>query len=249
MCICELIVAVVVLAVPVANRSGGKANIAFVCIYIAGFASTWGLPLGSCAVRSSSCHPCQGPLALHCLQLALELWYRYATPYLVQKGPGHAVLAPRSSSSGPPPVPRAPSLPTSSLRDPSPLSRGGRRDVLADHRCRTPRANAEIRARRSDLEGAVAPPRTTRSPLTTRRSTKSIALAIDSSFFCHLHFILALHHIICHGFTNCNSHVPFHARASSTRQPPKIVLLQHSNLIPHLPGFFPLHCLQCSCIE
>jgi hypothetical protein len=42
MCICEFIVAIVGVTVSVENLAGQRVLIAFVCIYIAFFASTWG---------------------------------------------------------------------------------------------------------------------------------------------------------------------------------------------------------------
>jgi SP family sugar:H+ symporter-like MFS transporter len=42
MCICEFLVAILGVTIPKTNRSGQKALVALVCIYIAFFASTWG---------------------------------------------------------------------------------------------------------------------------------------------------------------------------------------------------------------
>lgn len=42
MCVCEYIVAIVGVTVSTTNESGQKVLVAFVCIYIAAFAATWG---------------------------------------------------------------------------------------------------------------------------------------------------------------------------------------------------------------
>ena len=42
MCICEYLVAIIGVTISVENKAGQKVLIAFVCIYIAFFASTWG---------------------------------------------------------------------------------------------------------------------------------------------------------------------------------------------------------------
>ncbi len=42
MCVCEFLVAIIGVTISTENQSGQKALIALVCIYIAGFASTWG---------------------------------------------------------------------------------------------------------------------------------------------------------------------------------------------------------------
>jgi hypothetical protein len=42
MCVCEFIVAIVGVSVTTENLTGQRVLIAFVCIYIAFFASTWG---------------------------------------------------------------------------------------------------------------------------------------------------------------------------------------------------------------
>ena len=42
MCICEFLVAIIGVTISIDNKSGQQALIALVCIYIAGFASTWG---------------------------------------------------------------------------------------------------------------------------------------------------------------------------------------------------------------
>ena len=42
MCVCEYLVAIIGVTISIDNKSGQQALIALVCIYIAGFASTWG---------------------------------------------------------------------------------------------------------------------------------------------------------------------------------------------------------------
>jgi MFS transporter, SP family, sugar:H+ symporter len=42
MCVCEYLVAIIGVTISVTNTAGQKVLIAFVCIYIAFFASTWG---------------------------------------------------------------------------------------------------------------------------------------------------------------------------------------------------------------
>ncbi|MBW0516741.1 hypothetical protein O181_056456 [Austropuccinia psidii MF-1] len=93
MCVCEFIVAIAGLKVDKNNLAGQHVLIAFVCIYIAGFASTWG-PLAW--VVTSEIYP----LALRATAMSLSTasnWAMnfaigYSTPYLVDVGPGKAGL-------------------------------------------------------------------------------------------------------------------------------------------------------------
>ncbi|EMD38912.1 hypothetical protein CERSUDRAFT_112620 [Gelatoporia subvermispora B] len=93
MCICEYIVAIVGVTISVENQAGQKALIALVCIYIAAFASTWG-PIAWIVVGEIY------PLNLRAKAMSMSiasnwLWnfaISYATPYLVNTGPGNAGL-------------------------------------------------------------------------------------------------------------------------------------------------------------
>ncbi|KAK0566979.1 Plasma membrane low glucose sensor [Tilletia horrida] len=93
MTVCELIVAVVGTVEPTSNAAAGKSLVAFVCLYIAAFASTWG-PAAWVVCGEIF------PLAIRAKALSLcvasnWLWnfgIGYATPYLVDPGQGHANL-------------------------------------------------------------------------------------------------------------------------------------------------------------
>ena len=93
MTICEFLVAIIGVTISVENQSGQKALIALVCLYIAGFASTWG-PIAWVIVGEIF------PLAIRAKAMSLSvasnwLWnfaISYATPYLVNPGPGNAGL-------------------------------------------------------------------------------------------------------------------------------------------------------------
>ncbi|KAI0820337.1 MFS monosaccharide transporter [Trametes gibbosa] len=93
MCICEFLVAIIGVTISVEDKSGQKALIALVCIYIAGFASTWG-PIAWVITGEIF------PLAIRAKAMSLSvasnwLWnfaIGYATPYLVNEGPGNAGL-------------------------------------------------------------------------------------------------------------------------------------------------------------
>ncbi|CAD6884341.1 unnamed protein product [Tilletia controversa] len=93
MAVCELIVAIVGTAVPASNAAAGKSLVAFVCLYIAAFASTWG-PAAWVVCGEIF------PLAIRAKALSLcvasnWLWnfgIGYATPYLVNTGRGYAGL-------------------------------------------------------------------------------------------------------------------------------------------------------------
>jgi sugar porter (SP) family MFS transporter len=93
MCICEYLVAIVGVTISVENAAGQKVLIAFVCIYIAFFASTWG-PVAWIIVGEIF------PLNVRAKAISLStssnwLWnfgIGYATPYLVNSGAGNANL-------------------------------------------------------------------------------------------------------------------------------------------------------------
>jgi len=93
MCICEFIVAFVGVTISVDNLAGQRVLVAFVCIYIAFFASTWG-PIAWVITGEIF------PLAIRAKAMSLAvasnwLWnfgIGYATPYLVNVAPGSAGL-------------------------------------------------------------------------------------------------------------------------------------------------------------
>jgi sugar porter (SP) family MFS transporter len=93
MAICEFIIAIVGVTVSVENVAAQKVLIAFVCIYIAFFASTWG-PVAW--VITGEIFPLQVRAKAMSLSVASNwLWnfgIGYATPYLVNKEPGSAGL-------------------------------------------------------------------------------------------------------------------------------------------------------------
>jgi len=93
MCICEFLVAIVGVTISTSNTAGQKVLIAFVCIYIAFFASTWG-PIAW--VITSEIFPLDVRAKAMSLSVASNwLWnfaIGYATPYLVNKGPDSAGL-------------------------------------------------------------------------------------------------------------------------------------------------------------
>ncbi|KAJ2934831.1 hypothetical protein H1R20_g2314, partial [Candolleomyces eurysporus] len=93
MCVCEFIVAIVGVAVPDSNIAAQKVLIAFVCIYIAFFASTWG-PIAW--VITGEIFPLQVRAKAMSLSVASNwLWnfgIGYATPYLVNREAGSAGL-------------------------------------------------------------------------------------------------------------------------------------------------------------
>ncbi|KAG6908781.1 hypothetical protein DXG01_003310 [Tephrocybe rancida] len=96
MCVCEFIVAIVGVTISGKNIAGQKVLIAFVCIYIAFFASTWG-PIAW--VITGEIFPLQVRAKAMSLSVASNwLWnfaIAYATPYLVNKQPGSAGLGPK----------------------------------------------------------------------------------------------------------------------------------------------------------
>lgn len=93
MTVCELIVAVIGTVEPTTNAAAGKSLVAFVCIYIFAFASTWG-PAAWVVCGEIF------PLAIRAKALSLcvasnWLWnfaIGYSTPYLVNDGTGRAGL-------------------------------------------------------------------------------------------------------------------------------------------------------------
>ncbi|CAH2354207.1 galactose transporter [[Candida] railenensis] len=93
MCVSEFIIAIVGTAVPDTNTSGNKVLVAFTCTFIAAFAASWG----------PACWAVVGeifPLRTRAKSVAMStssnwLWnwaIAYATPYLVNTGPGNAGL-------------------------------------------------------------------------------------------------------------------------------------------------------------
>ncbi|KAF9454277.1 MFS monosaccharide transporter [Macrolepiota fuliginosa MF-IS2] len=93
MAICEYIIAIVGVTVSTSNLAGQRVLIAFVCIYIAFFASTWG-PIAW--VITGEIFPLQVRAKAMSLSIASNwLWnfgIGYATPYLVNTQPGSAGL-------------------------------------------------------------------------------------------------------------------------------------------------------------
>lgn len=93
MLICEFLVAIVGVTISTENLAGQKVLIAFVCIYIAFFASTWG-PIAWVVTGEIF------PLNIRAKGMSLStasnwLWnfgIGYATPYLVNPGAGNANL-------------------------------------------------------------------------------------------------------------------------------------------------------------
>ncbi len=93
MCVCEFIVAIAGVSLPTSNMHGQKVLVAFVCIYIGFFASTWG-PIAWVVVGEIF------PLNVRAKGMSLSsasnwLWnwaISFATPYLVNTGKGDAGL-------------------------------------------------------------------------------------------------------------------------------------------------------------
>ncbi|KAG9018327.1 hypothetical protein FRB93_000030 [Tulasnella sp. JGI-2019a] len=93
MLICEYIVAIVGVTVSTENLAAQKVLIAFVCVYIAFFAATWG-PIAWIVTGEIF------PLNVRAKAMSMStasnwLWnfgIGYATPYLVNAGPGNADL-------------------------------------------------------------------------------------------------------------------------------------------------------------
>ncbi|KAJ1593890.1 hypothetical protein NDA11_006245 [Ustilago hordei] len=159
MCACELIVAVVGTAVPSTNSSAGKSLVAFVCVYIAGFASTWG-PAAWVVCGEIF------PLAIRAKALSLctasnWLWnfaIGFATPYLVQSGPGHAGLGTKVFFIWTGTCAGCAIFAYFFVYETRLLSLEEVDEMYAQTSAIvSSHANAEIRARRSDLEGGVVP--------------------------------------------------------------------------------------------
>ncbi|CCF50184.1 hypothetical protein NDA10_005314 [Ustilago hordei] len=159
MCACELIVAVVGTAVPSTNSSAGKSLVAFVCVYIAGFASTWG-PAAWVVCGEIF------PLAIRAKALSLctasnWLWnfaIGFATPYLVQSGPGHAGLGTKVFFIWTGTCAGCAIFAYFFVYETRLLSLEEVDEMYAQTSAiASSHANAEIRARRSDLEGGVVP--------------------------------------------------------------------------------------------
>jgi sugar porter (SP) family MFS transporter len=93
MAVCEYIVAIVGVTISTSNKAGQQVLIAFVCIYIAFFAATWG-PIAW--VITGEIFPLNVRAKGMSLAVASNwLWnfgIGYATPYLVNQGPGNAGL-------------------------------------------------------------------------------------------------------------------------------------------------------------
>jgi len=91
--VCEYIVAIVGVTVKTTDLAGQRVLIAFVCIYIAFFAATWG-PIAWVVIGEIF------PLQVRAKAMSMAsasnwLWnfgIGYATPYLVNSGPGNANL-------------------------------------------------------------------------------------------------------------------------------------------------------------
>ncbi|CAG7847738.1 Probable glucose transporter rco-3 [Serendipita indica DSM 11827] len=87
MLVCEYLVAIIGVTISVSNQAGQKVLVAFVCIYIAFFASTWG-PIAWVVTSEIF------PLAIRAKAMSMTtasnwLWnfgIGYATPYLVNEG-------------------------------------------------------------------------------------------------------------------------------------------------------------------
>ncbi|TFY59148.1 hypothetical protein EVJ58_g5973 [Rhodofomes roseus] len=93
MTVCEFIIAIVGVTISVDNKAGQQALIALTCLYIAGFASTWG-PIAW--IITGEIFPLNVRAKAMSLSVASNwLWnwaISYATPYLVNSGAGNANL-------------------------------------------------------------------------------------------------------------------------------------------------------------
>jgi sugar porter (SP) family MFS transporter len=93
MCMCEYLIAIIGVTISVHNTAGQKALVALTCLYIAAFASTWG-PIAW--VVTGEIFPLNVRAKAMSLSVASNwLWnfgIGYATPYLVNTGPGNAGL-------------------------------------------------------------------------------------------------------------------------------------------------------------
>lgn len=93
MCVCEYLVAILGVTLSKENTSGQQAIVAFVCIYIAFFASTWG-PIAWVVIGEIFPLNIRGKgVALSAASNWLFNWaIGYATPFLVNPGAGNANL-------------------------------------------------------------------------------------------------------------------------------------------------------------
>ena len=93
MSVCEFLVAIVGVTISTSNMAGQKVLVAFVCIYIACFASTWG-PVAW--VVSGEIFPLNIRAKAMSMSMASNWFWNfvlgYITPYLVNKQPGSAGL-------------------------------------------------------------------------------------------------------------------------------------------------------------
>ena len=93
MCVCQFLIAIVGVTISTENAAGQKVLVAFVCIYIAFFASTWG-PVAW--IITGEIFPLNIRAKAMSLSVASNwLWnfgIGYATPYLINKEPGSAGL-------------------------------------------------------------------------------------------------------------------------------------------------------------
>lgn len=158
MFVCELIVAVVGTAVSEDNHSAQKSLVAFVCIYVAGFASTWG-PAAWVVCGEIF------PLAIRAKALSLctasnWLWnfgIGYATPYLVDEGPGNAGLATKVFFIWAGTCACAGIFAFFCIVETSGLSLEEVDELYATTSpAKSAKANSQVRSRRADLEGAIA---------------------------------------------------------------------------------------------
>jgi len=93
MCVCEFLIAIVGVTVSTSNIAGQKVLIAFVCIYIAFFASTWG-PVAW--VVSSEIYPLKIRAKAMSMSISSNWFWNFilgfTTPYMVNSEPGSAGL-------------------------------------------------------------------------------------------------------------------------------------------------------------
>ncbi|CAO1626714.1 unnamed protein product [Parajaminaea phylloscopi] len=96
MFVTQLIVASVGTASTLANVPAQRACVAFVCLYVGGFAATWGPAIW---VTTSELYPlsirAKGMAASTAANWLLNFAIGFATPYLVDSGPGNAGLGTR----------------------------------------------------------------------------------------------------------------------------------------------------------
>ncbi|CAO1625646.1 unnamed protein product [Parajaminaea phylloscopi] len=96
MFVAQLMTASIGTASTVADRAAQRTCVAFVCIFIAGFAATWGPAVWVYTGESFSLAVRGTAMSLSTASNWLFNWaIGYATPYLVDSGPGKAGLGPR----------------------------------------------------------------------------------------------------------------------------------------------------------